>query len=471
VENFEDLMKNYTEEVTAGGVKVRRLMFNANQPFYSLVNREPATGPGSIRMMEYLVDPKANSRDLSLRVSWADNLYKYLQFGDHDADNMVEFFPNLRNKTSVSSVYEKLTPITEQLSTLQRYGEQLGVKGGNKNYMQSITDLLKNNNYSDAVTDYFERFQTENEQAGLRKRIAPTATNLAAFISDSLDQSNLGMAEKNTARLLTHYSVENAIKAAHADTSEFALRGSTQLEDIASRRRDYVQGKDATGEYLKSLKGFLSGMIKDDAPEDVKKLHSEAIKNILKAESTYSTSKPINTMNLGASKNKSMVEILDDIQSVMVGENSSQNLIDVEDIATPIEAKVKRGYNEIYKGIKENIISNKRVLGLGGGALVAAALMTQKNPEFNNKAKAEANPSSMMLRPVQMTNEQSETSYRNLTQGLNMQSATDYILPESMSKHSYQVDGRYEGRGDRNRAIHTSMFGENGIDSARIETY
>ena len=470
VENMDDLLNNHTEVITSGGVKVRRLMMSANQPFYSLTNREPATGPGSIRMMEYLVDLNADASDKSLRVSWADKLYKYLQFGDHDADNMAEFFPDFKNKTATRSVYDKLTPMTEQLSTLVDYGSQLGVKGGNKDYMQGITDLFRGGDYSRASADYFERFQIENEQAGLRKRIAPTATNLAAYISNSLDSSQLGQGDKNSARLLAHYSVENAIKAAHADTSEFALRGATALEDIAAHRANFVAGTDVSGEYLKSLGDFLSGMIKDDASDEVKALHTRNVNNILDSEKLYATKNPINTMNLGKSKQKEFTEILEDINSVMVGEHSSKNLMDTEDIRTTVEAKTRRGYNEISKSVKENVHSNKKILGVGAGALVAAAIMSQKNPDFGGST-AESNPSAMTLRPAQMSQEQNSNAIRNLEEGLNMVGATDYILPSSNSKNSYQIDGKYSGKGDRNRSVRTSLFGDNGIDSARIETY
>lgn len=467
VKDEKDLFANYTEVVTSGGVKVRRMKHaNSDSPFFSLMNREPSTGPGSIRMLEYVVNNNIDKKDLSLRISYKDNLYKYLQFGDHDADHVSEFFISSANASKAAEMHAKLTPLTESLSTLEKYGQNLGVKGGDKS-LGSLMDHLSDLDYDKAVSSFYSDVQVTNEQAGLRKRVAPAATRLAAALNNSLESASLNMSDKAHSRLLSHFAVENLIKSAHADASKYKA-GMTEVEQLEALRKNFINNKDSQGKYLKTLEDFLGNMLHEDATPEMKKLHNQSVQNVVQSEKLHATSDPINTMDLNRSRNKTAIEALKDVENVLAGNTAAMTTHNTEDIVTSLDTKAKRGYNEISKTIKQNIIDNKKPLVAGGLALLATGLLTQDKPSFTNNARAEANPSAMMMRPLQEGHEQSQGAIRRAINGLDLGQASDYVLPVNTS---YTVDGHYSGDRPFKQAMRTSIFGENGLDSARIETY
>lgn len=470
VKDAQDLMTNYTETVNTGGIEVTRLKTKSANPFFSVINREPATGPGSTRVLEYILNTDFQENDMSLRLSWKDKLYKYLQFGDFDADHVAEFFPDSRNPKT-QEVYNKLIPIAEKLTTMTTYGENLGVKGGEKS-LTSLLDFLKGSqDYSGAIQDFFSEAQIGNEQAGLRKQVAPAATRLASALNNSLDLAGLSFEDAMPARVLSHYTVENLIKSAHSSTEKFRNKPTTDIEELEYKRTLFKQGRDSNNEYLKSLRGFLDSMLKPNASNQVQQMHQEAVDNVIKAETLYASKDILNTMELNQSRNKTGIEVLQDVQDVLAGNNSSASVLNTEDVATPVDARIKRGYNEILQTVKKNAMENKKLLALGGGALLATGLLTQENPALSSSARAEANPSAMMLRPVQDSIESNNTQITDAIQGLDLNRATDYILPDKRHKNSYVIDGQYQGKDAYRQAMRTSIFGSNNIDSARIETY
>lgn len=472
VKDHADMMKNYTEDHTVDGVTVKRLK-TPNSPFFSVMTREPSTGPGSTRMLQYIVDSSIAKDSSALHISPKNDLYKLLQLGDYDGDHVPEFFPDFSK--DVTPTFNKLQGINEELERVKGYAANLGVKGKN-NTLPSIMDVFDKNptlNYNDTMDRYVQTLFSKSDQTAVSKRIAAPATKLAAGINNSIALVGIEDASRTTAaRVVSHYLVENLIKTKHIDPDKFLRdNGVTDIERLYTLREKYKNNVDVKREYLPSLRKHLTEMLGANASPEHQKIHAQAIEDIVHAEKVHVTASPINTMEANVLKGKPLVDQISGLRDILTGRNSASavlNTINAE--VTPLADKARMGYDILKSSINKNIEANKKVLGIGMGALALTALMTQKAPDFSRN-DTRADPSRMTMEPARDHQADQQNDARQHVDGFDLHRATDYILPPQQQKYAMGVQGNYIGnRGSFNNNIKTSVFGDN-IDTVRVETY
>jgi hypothetical protein len=475
VKDHKDLMKNYVEHINIGGVKAMRLKTSNGNPFFSIMTREPSTGPGSTRMLQYILDNTIDKSSEALHISPKNDLYKLLQLGDYDGDHVPEFFPNY--KKNVMPVFNKLSKVNKDLESVKGFAQYLGIKG-KSTAVPSILDTFKlhsTKNYDEVLEEYTKTLFNSSEQAGISKRIAPAATKIAAGINNSIAEYGIqDVSRTNAARIMSHYLVENLIKTKHMDAVKFAQSGGvTDIERLSSLRSNFKNNNDVNGDYLKTLHSHLESMV-DPAIKGTphEAIHKQAIEDIIASERLHATSEKINTIEGSGLQGASYDDQLKGLREIATGKNANQTILNtVDSLETPLADRARMGYDILKTSIRRNIQDNKKLLSAGLGGLALTALMTQKAPDFSRSA-ANANPSRMAMEPARDHGADQEKTNRQYVDGYDLHKATSYILPPQQQKYATGIQANYIGnRNNFNNNIKTSVFGDNTPDTVRVELY
>lgn len=472
LQGLEELNTKHMERI--GNTSLYKLKLGDGSPFFGVVNREPATGPLSARLAEYVVDMSIkNSKGAkdSIFVKSEDPIYKLFQFGDYDFDNMTEYFmKDMQNVDAEkrASILAKGRQVAQDYMKLTSFAQALGVKNNKSDQLSSLFDIYEKNkanikNEQDWHRYYADYLETTTKQAGLRKVVSPQVTMLSAALNNSLMRSNESDKGVQAARVLTHYFVENLLKAQHARTDGATI--NTVAEDLSNARSAALRSTGSRGEYLnlleKSLTDMLAGHQKGTENYDI---GIDAVKKIVNAESLYMTDKPVNSMELGmAGVGKQFNQQIANIASMINGEEQAIPLFRrTENIDIDVAKTARVGYDRFKNITNQFLERNKKTLAIGAIGLGGVALAFQSKPH----APVTADVGRQTLAPA-TTNDQE--SSRSLTAGRDFNRSPEYITPHREARRAVSVEGQYVGNpNDYQDNSRQSIFGDN-IDSAQVE--
>ena len=473
LESLEDLNKNHLERI--GNTSLYRLKVD-NNPFFGFVNREPATGPLSARLAEYVVDMSIKNGEgakNSLFIKSEDPLYKLFQFGDYDFDNVTEYFMEDMQKQDAAtraSILAKGQQVAKDYQGLIKFADKLGVKNNKSDQLASLFDVYEKNKANiktqeDWHNTYLNYLEGTTKQSGLRKVVSPQVTMLSAALNNSLMQST-GESDKslNAARVLTHYFVENLLKAQHA--SKESGRINTEAETLASARKSALAKNGSRKAYLEELQKSLTNMLSNHTKgTDEYKLGIDAVKTIVNAESIYMTDKPINSMELGmAGIGDNFEQKVANMARMIDGEEQAIPLLRrVEDIDIDVAKTARVGYDRFKNITNQFLQKNKKTLAIGALGLGGVAVAFQSKPGSNN---ATADVGRQTLAPSANMDQESS---RSMTGGRDFNKSPEYITPHRDARRSVTIEGQYVGDADDYQDnSRRSIFGD-GIDSAQVE--
>ena len=471
VADLEELNQKHLSRI--GETSLYKLNLSDGNPFFGMVNREPATGPMSARLAEYVVDMSIlgeGSKD-SLFIKSDEDFYKLFQFGDYDFDNVTEYFVDDIEKKSLverEAILNKGRKVAQEYGALSSFAEKLGVKNNKSNKMDSLFDLYEKNKGKIKSKDdwnriYIEHVESASRQAGLRKSVSPQVTMIAAALNNSLMRDSTGDDKGvKAARILSHYFVENLLKAQHATADGASI--NTEAERLSIARTNAIKSQTSK-EYLDMLDTSLKSMLEkhkgDQANHD---LGLDAVKRIVQAEEQYLTGSPINSMELGSSgMGKNFSQKIDNLANMIDGEEQAIPLfkrVAEEDVDVAKTAKV--GYDR-FKNITNNFLKkNKKALAIGAGGLGAVALAFQNKPGSG----ATADVGRQTLAPSTMSDQESS---RQLVGGRDFSRTPEYITPHRDARQAVTIEGQYVGDSEDYREnSRQSIFGDN-INSAQVE--
>lgn len=477
IKSRKQFLNEFTESIE-GTQNLRRIKTGMNDQYlFGLLSREPAQGPGSIRHTEFILDTSiAKGTQNSVFIKNDDLLYKLFQFGDYDVDHTTEYFPDFQNSTkeSLDNIRLKGERVNQELLEVAEIAKTLGVKG-KKDYINSYLDILpdaknagtKIESYEDWHQSLLKSLYMSSEKGGARKVLSPTVTKLAAAMNNSITSAvDASHPDSVMARVLTHYTVENLLKAQHMTNDAFE-------EGTAADRLTALRKPSTLDQYIKELDTTLSNTIeslKNNNPEAYERV-ARAKNLILSSERSFVTQNPINPMDL---KSKSSVrEEIEELNNVFNGNNGSISVMPTE-VSDELEVakSVKSGYNTLKQGVMHNINSNKKVLGVGLGTFAGLALLTQNKPDFGN-SKARADLGGYVLAPSQSAAEDTaQTSEENMNRSL--MRPVEYVKSYSKGQgfQSAYVAANTIGQvgtSDFNRNVNSAIFGNQSMNNARVE--
>lgn len=449
-----------------GSSNLKRVMINDTTPLFSVVNREPSQGPMSARLTEYMLDTSIYDSEgarASLFIKSEDPIYKFLQFGDYDFDTMTEFFGDSRKmkQKDMDGLLQKGRALSKDYRELYDFAKALGVKNNKSDKMDSLFDILEKNpnikTYDEWHGAYLNQVYDDTTKAGLRKTISPKVTMLASQLNNSLMESvgDLSTKEVQAGRVLTHYFIENLLKAQHSEQSGTAETVAEKLSNL--RQND-------KSKYIVELNQGLTAQLKnlDPASEDYA-LGQRAIKAIVTAEDTFlDTSKPINPMEIsGAIYDKRLGDALGIAEDVLVGNNQATSVHKTSAIDTELAETVKVGYDRFKKTAKQLFNNNKKVIGLTAAGLAGTAIAFRSNPDEAYQQKATADVGRQSLTPNKQQSDPVE--------GLSSERPTEYVTPHRDARKAISIEGRYtDDHSNLRNSAQRSLFGDS-IDSAQIE--
>lgn len=458
----------YLQDVEGFG-NLKRIMVNDDTPLFGFINREPAQGPMSIRAAEYLLDSSIYNSEgsrSSLFIKSEDPIYKYLQFGDYDFDSMTEYFANSSSKQNavmMQSVLEKGRQNAKDYSELYDLAKSLGVKNNKSDSVKSLFDILAENPEIKTFEQWHEKYldtvYDDTTRAGLRKTISPKVTMLAAHLNNSLMSSTNDLSGKNiqAGRVLSHYFVENLLKAQHS-TEEAG--GETVAERLTRLREMAVKGSPDA--YLDELTKGLTDQLKNLEPNSKEyQLGQDAIDAIVKAERTHMTKTALNPMDIsGAMIGKTFKESLELAEDVYEGKTQAIGLHKTVKVDADIADYAKVGYDRFKTTAKQLFHNNKKVLGYSAAGLAGVAIAFRDNPDEAYKQSATADVGRQTLAPNKM-----EAPVEGQTSG----SPSEYVTPHRDARRAVTVEGQHVGRREDARYnAQKSIFGDS-IESAQVE--
>lgn len=472
LQGLEELNQKHLERI--GNTSLYRLKLEDGSPFFGVVNREPATGPLSARLSEYVVDMSIkNSKGAkdSIFVKSEDPLYKLFQFGDYDFDNMSEYFMEDMQKVDAekrAAILAKGRTVALEYGNLEKFAEKLGVKNNKSKQLASLFDIFEKNkanikSEADWHNYYADYLESTTKQAGLRKVVSPQVTILSAALNNSLMRSSDSDKGIQAARVLTHYFVENLLKAQHASNNGGTI--NTEAEDLANARKAALNNKGTAKQYLEDLEKSLTNMISGHQKgSDEYNTGLDAIKKIVSAESQFMTEKPVNSMELGmAGVGKTFNQQISNIASMINGEEQAIPLFRrTENIDIDVAKTARVGYDRFKNITNQFLEKNKKTLAIGALGLGGLAVAFQSKPH----APVTADVGRQTLAPAS-TNDQE--SSRSMTAGRDFNRSSEYITPHRDARRAVSVEGQYIGNSsDYQENSRQSIFGDS-IDSAQVE--
>ena len=488
--NIDELHSNHLVKVNNKGLYKVMVDKSNDVPLFGIINREPATGPGSARMVEYYLDTSLKSDDRSLHIGRDDRLYKYFQFGDFDLDHTLEYMPDYKSKNYNPEAFKEMLnkgqSINKQLTNedFLKYADFLGVKGSGKDKIKSLFDVYEEHGHTfKSTTDWYDKYTEElmlsRQKAGDRKSISPTVTKLSADINDAISRSGGDSGTAMRARVLSHYFVENLLKSQHIENKKYKETPVSTAEMLSKYLYEYQTKDKFNQEFSNYIEQTVIKNIKEkeglsaesrklliEQTDQAVKLIQESIKNNYDQKRGPLTpmhqKAPPNTMKVGEGIDGLIKNTYGSAANVPILNVSEELIHEGNDLS--LAQRGKLGYHKALEFMKHNLSNNKKLLMGAGAAFAGAALLTQSKPDFGD-SRAEANPSGMLMAPAKSA---IEDTARETGIHANLNRAVEYIRP-------YKKDNSYVGIQatpmDSNRNLNEDIdhfiFGD-GLSSVRI---
>lgn len=486
-QSMSDIEKGGHLEKSSGGLMKVFADKKNNVPLFGIINREPATGPGSARFVEYYLDKTLTNDSKSLNIGRDDRLYKYFQFGDFDLDHTLEYMPDFKSNQYDPEIFKSMlakgTKVNQDLFNTINYAQLLGVKGSGKDKVKSLFQVYEENqgNFK-STAEWYDKYAEEmllsKQKAGDRKSISPTVTKLAADINDAIAGSGGDADVSMRARVLSHYFVENLLKSQHIDNKTYGKNPVSVAEQLSKYM--YEKGTDRSrfnqefANYIEDtvIKNIKASGMDDAAKKGLIDQTEEAIKLIQTSVSKYDPDAgPKNPMVWAKTQTAEKVSSsIDNLIKAIIGKAANVRILGVseefinEGNELSLAQRGKLGYHKALEILKHNIGNNKKLLATTAGLTVGAALLTQKTPQFG-ESRAEANPSGMLMAPSKSMLE--DTANQASSQG-SLNRAVEYIRPYRKDNSYVGIQASQTGENrNLNQDIDNFIFGD-GLSSARI---
>lgn len=488
--NIDELRSDHLVKVNNKGLYKVMIDKSNDVPLFGIINREPATGPGSARFVEYYLDTTLKSDDRSLHIGRDDRLYKYFQFGDFDLDHTLEYMPDYKSKNYNPEAFKEMLnkgqSINRQLTDedFLKYADLLGVKGSGKDKIKSLFDVYEEYGHTFKSTadwhdKYTEELMLSRQKAGDRKSISPTVTKLSADINDAISRSGGDSGTAMRARVLSHYFVENLLKSQHIENKKYKETPVSTAEMLSKYLYEYQTKDKFNQEFSNYIEQTVIKNIKQkeglsaesrklliEQTDQAVKLIQESIKNNYDQKRGPLTpmhqKAPPNAMKVGEGVDGLIKNTYGAAANVPILNISEELIHEGNDLS--LAQRGKLGYHKALEFMKHNLSNNKKLLMGAGAAFAGAALLTQSKPDFGD-SRAEANPSGMLMAPAKSA---IEDTARETGTHASLNRAIEYIRP-------YKKDNSYVGIQatpmDSNRNLNEDMdhfiFGD-GLSSVRI---
>lgn len=427
-----------------------------------------------------------------------DQLYSKLMYGDFDYDHITEFLPKHNLSNAEYSQLENLGKSKVQAANGAKdfITSLSGLKSAKKEKELSdfMIDAMKEHGQSGltrgeienhAMQAYLDHVNASHEKQGVRQTLSPTTSNLNTGLGSSLFEARgagqLGNETFADARALTHYMLENILKASKQATVAGSSAKPHTVEELSTARDEYMKNREnpqAKRNYQTKLDETLSGLTNAHAHADISQMtpaeqdvHARkrrAIDAVMEADLEHGTAGshlPVGASGQFYSGPNTAVHLSDVITTQVSGTAHSSLYSTEHDIATPVAKKLELGYDGLVELAEKNIKKNKTVLMGAATALVGGALLTQSAPDFNTgRATATSNLPSSALKGNVISKSDTGPSGRDMSQ------SSDYITPREFGERAYAVNTQYNKEKQYMASdIKKSVFGSNNISTVRVE--
>ena len=452
-------------------------------PLASILTREPAQGPMSSDLVEWIVDKDLKGKG---NAYVANNLQYYVKgmFGDMDQDTVQTLLGDFKTSNQFEELNSQRSKVRGSFQEMVPLLDSIKLKGKSEK-MKSLADFESEEEYA--------KYRFASAKKGRnRKMLSAPATGLAVAYSKAMELE-LGSVGGNEDRLLkgrmlSHQLVENLIKSAHMDTEDFIQSKIQPVEELTNARKNYI-GKGKTHitkeEYESVLRTNLPKFLNIDqlAKDSVEGIKGRSImEDLIKSELNQSIkvgNKPMNPMDLAEHRNKTTFsQVLADMFEASGIESDTGSF---KDTMRTSSGRVASGMTDIVKDVIKN---NKGVLMGGFAAMAGVAILGRDSPSFSDSRENVRQHSSKMLRAPGAYD---EPSMNNTPMGMSTNTIkSNYITPKSFSSKNIQVRGDFIQEGIEGYNEFTSLlepdniqdqiynmtnaaFG-NGLRSARLQT-
>lgn len=453
-------------------------------PLASILTREPAQGPMSSDLVEWVVDKDLKGKG---NAYVSNNLQYYAKgmFGDMDQDTVQTLLGDFKTSNQFEELNSQRSKVRSSFQEMVPLLDAIKLKGKSAEKMKSLADF-------DSEEQYAEYRFGAAKKGRARKTLSAPATGLAVAYSKAMELE-LGSVNGNEDRLLkgrmlSHQLVENLIKSAHMDTEDFIQAKIQPVEELTNARKNYI-GKGKThitaGEYEAVLREHLPKFLNIDK---LNKTSVEGIKgrsimeDIIKSELNQSVkvgNNPMNPMDLAEHRNKTTFS--QTLADVFEASGVESDIGSFKDTMRTSSGRVASGMTDIVKDVIKN---NKGVLMGGFAAMAGVAILGRESPSFSDSRENVRQHSSKMLRAP---GSYDESSVNNTPMGMSTNTIkSNYITPKSFGSKNLQVKGDFIEQGiseyneftsllepdniqDQIHNMTNAAFGD-GIRSARLQT-
>ena len=461
-------------------------------PLASLLTREPAQGPLSSDLIEWIVDPtlKGEYHRNQAYVANANSIYKRAMFGDMDQDTVQTLLGNFKNNSDFEAIDNIKQEARNTFAEMEGLLKDIAVKGNKNKPNKTLLDFKDEEEYA--------LYRAAGGIKGrTRKQLSAPATGLAVAYSKALE-IELGQEGDNVrflkGRMVTHQLIENLIKSAHLDTDKFVSAQKHAVDELTFARRAFI-GKDnsvryTSEEYEKALRQHLPAFLnmenlKEGSASKVQA--SSILEDIIQSELKHGHSvgnNPFNPMDLNEHRYKTTFT---DSLTNMLKESGyiDMDFASFSERPRTSSGQVVTGMSDIVKDIYKN---NKSVLFGGLGAMAGLAMLGRSSPSFSDsRENLQEHSSNQMM----STKTNSANSINDTPMGINTNNLkSNFITPKVFNNKGIKVDGDflpnamvdgYEAYNEFSSMLDTDNIQEqaynitnaafgNGLRSARLQT-
>lgn len=451
-------------------------------PLSSILTREPAQGPMSSDLVEWIVDERLQGRG---NAYVANNLQYYSKgmFGDMDQDTVQTLTGDFKTSNQFEELNTQRSKVRSAFQDMTELLDKVKLKGNKDDRMKSLDDF-------GSVGEYAEYRLASAKKGRLRKELAAPATSLAVAYSKAMELE-LGSGKEDRllqGRMLSHQLVENLIKSSHLNTEDFVSSRTQAVEELTNARKNYIgKGKSpiAKDEYEKVLRTHLPSYLNINTLQEksVEGIKGRSImEDIITSELNHSVkvgNDVMNPMDLAEHRNKTTFS--QHLAEMFKSSGVESDIGDFTETVRTSSGRVATGMSDI---IKDTIKNNKGVLLGGFAAMAGVAILGRDSPNFSDSRENVRQHSSKMLRaPGTMD----EPSVNNTPMGMATNTIkTNYITPKSFNSKNMQIQGDFIEEGIQTYNEYSSLlepdniqdqvynmtnaaFG-NGVRSSRLQT-
>lgn len=456
-------------------------------PLASILTREPAQGPMSSDLVEWIVDTslKSNTRS-NAYVSNNSLFYTKGMFGDMDQDTVHTLLGDFKNQGQFNEIQGQRTNVRKTFLEMEGVLESIKVKGAKNVALKSLTDF-------ESEEEYASHRSGSAVKGRVRKTTSAPATGLAVAYSKALELELGGDLTKESrlikGRMMSHQLVENLIKSAHMDTSKFENVQIQSVEALTDARKRYIgKGKNqlTSKEYEQILRTELPTFLNIHNIDKNSANYASAtaiMEDLISSELNHSVkvgNKPFNPMDLAEHRNKTgfsdaLVNILKDSGVEMDYESGFNH-------KRTSSGQIVTGMSDV---VKDFVKTNKGVIAGGFAAMAGVALLGRDSPSFSDSRDNIKQHNSKMLRAP--TGSFDGDTMNNSPMGINTNTVkSNYMIPKSFDSRNVKVDGDFiedsintyndftslvepENIQEQAHNMASAMFGD-GIRSARLQT-